>query len=70
MQAAMRRDDLQPGSQPKVESIAEHDLRADGMQIRGAHGFHRTISPHRHEDGRFDAAMRECQAAAPGQPIP
>ena len=66
----MRGDNVQPRSQPQVEGIAQHDARADGPQIRGTHGFHRTIGSHRHEHRCFDDSVCEMQPATPRLPIP
>ena len=38
MQAAMRGNDLQPGPQPEVKSIAEHDRGADERRVHDGRG--------------------------------
>ena len=64
MQAAVLLDHLEPGTQPEMERIAEHDLRADGSQLMRRHRLDRAVSAHRHECRRVDASMRELEHAA------
>ena len=64
MQPAVRRDHLQPGPQPEMESIAEDNRRADADQFVRGHGFHRAIGAHRHESRRWRHAVRQCQRSA------
>jgi hypothetical protein len=66
VQAAVSSNHFEPGAQPQVEGIAEHDLRADLDQFGGRHRLDRAISPHRHEYRGFDGAVGEGEAAAPG----
>ena len=66
MQAAVRRDHFQTRPQPEMESVAEHDLRADVFEIGRAHRLHRAISADRHEGGRIQHAVREGDTGAAG----
>jgi hypothetical protein len=69
VQATVRFDDLQPGSQPEVEGVAQHDLRAGLDKLHRRHRLDRAVGAHRHEYRRFDDAVRELQAAAPRRAI-
>ena len=55
--------------QPQVEGIAEDDLRADGVELRGRHRLHRAIGADRHEHRGLHRAMDEFQPAAPGRAV-
>ena len=68
VQAAMRRDDLQPGTQPQVESIAQHDMRADVVQFLRTHRLDRAVSADRHKRRGLYPAVRQRQLPAPRQP--
>jgi hypothetical protein len=35
VEASVRRDHSSPGRKPQVERVAEHDLRADVLELRG-----------------------------------
>ncbi len=69
MQAAMRRDHLQPRAQPQVEGIAQHDLCADLVQLERRHRLHGAIGPDRHEGRGFDRAVGQLQGAATGEAV-
>jgi hypothetical protein len=64
VQAAVLRDHVQPRPQPEVEGVAEHDLRAERVELLRRHRLHRAVSAHRHERRRIDAAVRELEDAA------
>ena len=69
VQAAVLGDDIEPGAQPQVESVAEHDLGAERAEFVRRHRFHRAVGAHRHERRRVDAPVRELEHAAPGAAI-
>ncbi len=66
MQSAMRRDHFQPWTQPQMEGVAEHDVRADVFQLLRRHRLHRAISADRHEGRRLDLAVCQLHCAATG----
>ena len=61
----MRGDDFEAGAQPEVKGIAEADLGADFLEVARRHRLDRPVGADRHEDRRFDDAVRQRQATAP-----
>src|SRR5690606_13107985 len=66
VQAAVRRDHVQPGAQEQVEGVAEDDLRAGVAHLLRQHALDRAVGADGHERRRLDHAAREGQAAAAG----
>jgi hypothetical protein len=66
VQSTMCGDGLQTRSQPKVEGVAETDLRAAFDQVARGHRLDRSVGADRHEGGGFDDAMGEADAASTG----
>jgi hypothetical protein len=64
MQSAVRAQDLVARPQHQVKRVAEHDLRAQALELLGRHGLHGSICSHRHERGRLDHAVRQREPAA------
>src|SRR5260370_25390261 len=64
MQAAVRRDGFQPGTQPEVKGVAEDDLRVHFLELARCDGFHRAVRADGHENRRLDHTMVQCDAAA------
>ena len=64
VQAAVRGDHLDPGTQPEMKGVAEHDLRAERFELVGRHRLDRAVGAHRHEHRRVDDAVRECELPA------
>ena len=64
MQATVRGNHLEPGAQPQMKGVAQHDARAARRQITRQHRFYRAIGAHRHEYRGVDHAMGVGQAAA------
>ena len=58
MQPAEFADDVEAGTQPQMERVAEDDFRAEIEQRLRRHAFHRTVGADRHERRRFDRAAR------------
>ncbi|MNI21736.1 hypothetical protein D3C73_752680 [compost metagenome] len=69
MQAAVLFHDVRARAQPQVERVAQHDLRADFLQLVRHHGLDAAIGAHGHEDGRLDHAMVQRDAAAAGAAV-
>ena len=65
----MRRDHFQPGPQPQVEGIAEHDVGADVLQLDRRHRLDRAIGADRHEGRGFHRAVGQRQGAAAGEAV-
>ena len=70
VQAAMALDHLEPRSQPEMERVAEHDLRAELAQLGGRHRLDRAVGADRHERGCVHAAVRELEHAAARGAVP
>src|SRR6185503_6030602 len=70
VQPGMLCDDLDPGAQPQMKGVAEHDLRAGGGELFGRHRLYRAVSPHRHEGRGIDAPMRKLERPAPRLAVP
>ena len=66
MKPAHFADQLVTGAQPKVVGVAEDDLRTELLEFERVEGFDRPLSPDRHEDRRFDNAVRQAQGSASG----
>ncbi len=69
MQAAMLFHDFGARAQPQVESVAQHDLRADFLELVRHHRLDAAVGAHRHEDGGLDHAVVQRDAAAAGAAV-
>ena len=65
VQPARLGDQILAGAQVQMIGVGEDNLRADLLQFVGRHGFDRGLRAHRHEDGRFDHAVRRVQPSTP-----
>jgi hypothetical protein len=63
VQATMRIHDVGSGTQHKVEGVAKDDLRTEAFQFLGRHRLYGAVRAYRHECGRLNYAVRQCQAA-------
>jgi hypothetical protein len=52
-----------------VEGVAKDDLRAEAFQFLGRHRFHGAVCAYGHECGRFNYAVRQCQATQPSSAV-
>ena len=68
VQAAMLFHDFRARAQPQVEGVAQHDLRADFLQLVRQHGLDAAVGAHGHEDGRLDHAVVQRDAARRAPP--
>ena len=66
MQAAEPAQDVEARAQPEVKGVAEDDLGAHRLERGRQHALDGAVGAHRHEGRRLDAAVIECEAAAPG----
>ena len=64
LQTAVRGDDFQSRPQPEVKGVAEADLRADFVEVARRHRLDCSVGSDRHEDRRFDDAVRQREASA------
>lgn len=69
VQAAVLFHDGGAGAQPQVEGVAQHDLRADVLELVRQHGLDAAVGADRHENGGLDHAVVERQAAAAGAAV-
>ena len=63
VQPAGGADDVQPGPNVQVISVAENDLRAHLAQFTRVERLDAALRAHRHEHGRIDNAVRSGQPA-------
>ena len=66
MEAAEITHDVGAGAQQQVVGIAEHDLRAGGVEVLGRERLDGRLRADRHEDGCIDDAMGGRETAAAG----
>jgi hypothetical protein len=69
VQAAVRADDVETRTQPQVEGVAQHDLRAGLDEFRRRHGLDSAVGADRHEGRRVDGAVRKREPAAPRRAV-
>ena len=62
-------DDVQAGAHPQVERVAQDDLRTHFFERARHHALDGAVRANRHEDGGFDHAVVERQAAAAGEAV-
>src|SRR5947207_2741632 len=65
VQSAQIADDLVTGTQIKMVSISQNNLRAQFLQCVLRNAFHRTQSAHRHEYRGLDHAMGRSKLPQP-----
>ena len=63
MQAARRLDDFHAGADVEMVGVAQQNLCSHFAQFARVQRLDARLSPHRHEDGRFDYSMRGVDQA-------
>ena len=63
VQPAMRAHDFGARPQHQMEGVAQHDLRAEALELLGRHRLDGAVGAHGHEGRRLDDAVRECAGA-------
>src|SRR6185369_6437376 len=69
VQATVLRDHVRARAQPKMKSIAQHDLRIEGLERRGRHCLDRSVRAYGHEYGRLDNTVRQLESSAPRRAV-
>jgi hypothetical protein len=64
----VRADHVEAGPQPQVERVAEHDLRADLLQLARAHRLHGAVVPTGMKAGVSTCRRRSPSVAAARAP--